>query len=172
MAILVSAGSLVPWLDYSPLAGVVNPGEMVEVEVSFDATGLVFGDYYADLTFNSNDADMAQQVIPVILTVTDDATPVEVAPLAFRFEGAAPNPFNPATTMRFNLPVAGHAELKLFDVQGRVVRTLIDGHRAAGQNEVRWDGRDQSGRQVASGTYYARLVAADQSSVKSLVLVK
>ena len=107
-----------------------------------------------------------------MLTVTDGTTPVADLPLAFRFDGAAPNPFNPATTLHFSLPAAGHVELRVFDVQGRLVRTLVDGQRAAGSNEVQWDGRDHDGRQLASGTYYARLVAAGRTSVKPLVLVK
>jgi len=104
--------------------------------------------------------------------VTDSTTPVDDTPLAFSFEGAAPNPFNPATTLHFGLPAAGHAELRVFDVQGRLVRTLVDGQRPAGAGQVNWDGRDHDGRQVASGTYYARFVAGGRTSVKPLVLVK
>jgi subtilisin family serine protease len=173
MAILVSAGSLVPWIDYDPIAGTVGPNETAQIGVTFDAAELPLGDHLAELTFNSNDADEPQIVMPVTLTVTDDTTPVDdVTPLAFRFDHAAPNPFNPSTTLRFSLPTTGHAELKIFNVQGRLVRTLVDEVRNAGQNEVRWDGRDHTGRQMASGTYYARLIAAGQSSVKALVLVK
>ena len=172
MAIMLSAGSLVPWLSYDPLAGVVAPGGSVDVQLTLDAAGLSLGDYLADLTFYSNAVNMPELVMPVTLTVADDTTPVEDTPAAFRFDGAAPNPFNPATTLRFALPVGGHTQLKLFDVQGRLVRTVIDGHLAAGSHEARWDGRDQHGRRVASGTYYARLVTADNTSVKALVMVK
>ncbi len=172
MAIRLSAGSQVPWLDYDPLAGVVGSGETVDVVFDFDATGLVLGDYHAEVTFSSNDATDPTMLIPATMVVTDSTTPVDDMPVAFRFDGAAPNPFNPATVLHFSLPAAGHAELRVFDVQGRLVRTLVDGQRAAGQNEARWDGRDGDGRQVASGTYYGRLVAAGQTSVKPLVLVK
>jgi len=173
MAILVSAGSLVPWIDYEPIAGTVGPNELVDVAMVFDASELALGDYQAELIFSSNDGDEPVIVLPVTVTVTDDTTPVESQlPLAFRLDNAAPNPFNPSTTLRFSLPVTGHAELKIFNVQGRLVRTLVDEVRTAGANEARWDGRDGSGRQVASGTYYARLVAAGQSSVRTLVLVK
>jgi subtilisin family serine protease len=172
LAIMLSAGSLVPWIDYSPLAGSVGPGETIQVDVSFDATELTFQEYLAELTLSSNDADMPSMVLPVVLNVVDNATASPDAPLAFRLDNAAPNPFNPATTLRFSLPVAGHAQLKLYDVQGRLVRTLVDDHRAAGDHQVRWQGRDDRGRQVASGTYYARLIADGQVSVRTLVLVK
>ena len=172
MAIMLSAGSLVPWLDYQPIAGVVGAGEVTDVTVSFDATGLSLGDHLADLTFSSNDADMPQLVLPVTLTVVDDVTAAQTLPLAFGLAHASPNPFNPATTLRFSLPAAGPATLKLYDVQGRLVRTLVDEHRAAGAHAVSWNGRDDTGRQVASGTYHARLIASDQISVRTLVLVK
>ena len=83
-----------------------------------------------------------------------------------------PNPFNPQTTLRFTLPVEGFANLRLYDVRGRLVRTLVQGVRPGGLNEVLWNGRDQNGRASASGTYYARLEFQNWTSVKSLVLVR
>jgi subtilisin family serine protease len=171
MAVLFTAEPPVPWISFDPISGSVTSGDLLEVAVGFDAAGLAAGEYTCDLIITSNDPSQDVTVVPVTMTVSD-VTATGDLPLAFELQGAAPNPFNPATTLRFSLPAAGHAELKLYDVQGRLVRTLIDGHRAAGQGQVRWDGRDRSGRRVASGTYYARLEAAGQTSVKSLVLVK
>jgi flagellar hook assembly protein FlgD len=63
-------------------------------------------------------------------------------------------------------------ELRIYDLAGRLVRTLVDGPRAAGVNQVTWDGTDARGRAVASGTYYARLIAGEQVQVRPLVLVR
>jgi FlgD Ig-like domain len=88
-----------------------------------------------------------------------------------------PNPFNPMTTIPFEL-AEGQAEvgvkLEILDVRGRVVRTLVDGYRAGGQrHSVTWDGLDQSGRQVPSGTYMSRLkVVGTEPQAKLLTLVK
>ena len=172
LAIRYSDSALIPWLSLSPLSGTIESMNSGSIAVTYDATGMEIGTYGAVIRVGSNDPDVPVVDVPVTLTVQDDASPVLDIPLAFRFDGAAPNPFNPMTTLHFSLPVAGHAELKLFDVQGRLVRTLVDGQLRAGPGQVRWDGRDQGGRRVASGTYYARLVAAGQSSVKPLVLVK
>jgi hypothetical protein len=172
MAIMLSAGSLVPWFDYQPIAGLVGPGQTTEVTLAYDATTLTLGEFLAELTFSSNDGDLPTLVMPVTLNVVDDVTSIDALPLSFSLSNAAPNPFNPATTLRFTLPVASHAQLRLYNVQGRLVRTLIDDQRPAGQHEVRWEGRDDNGRQVSSGTYYARLVADGQVSVRTLVLVK
>jgi len=165
------AAALISWLSLSPVSGIIGPLSSGTVTVSYDATGLDVGIYDAIIRIGSNDPAQPILDVPVTLTVNDVSAVADI-PLAFRFDGAAPNPFNPMTTLRFSLPEAGYADLKIFDVQGRLVRTLVDGQLSAGPGQVRWDGRDLNGRRVASGTYYARLVAAGQSSVKPLVLVK
>jgi len=172
MAIQISAGSQVPWLDYAPLSGVVGANETVNVDVYFDSTGLALDTYLATLTFSSNDGDMPSMVIPVSLTVGDGTTGVGDTPVAFGLQGAVPNPFNPQTTIHYSLPVSGHVDLRLYDIQGRLVRSLVDGVRSSGANQARWDGRDDAGRSVASGTYFARLRSGGDATVKSMVLVR
>jgi hypothetical protein len=68
-----------------------------------------------------------------------------------------PNPFNPRTTLRFELTAGATVELAVFDVSGRRIATLAAGHRAAGRHEAVWQGRDDAGRSVPSGVYLARL---------------
>lgn len=78
---------------------------------------------------------------------------------------ASPNPFNPATELRFELPAGGRAALALYDARGRRVRTLVEeSELPAGQFTVRWDGRDQGGSSVASGVYFARLHVDGQAA--------
>ena len=85
---------------------------------------------------------------------------------------AAPNPFNPRTELFFELPQAGEVELVLYDVRGRKVRTLVEGHRPSGLQSVMWDGRDGQGVQVASGTLYARLRGPGITQTARLVLLQ
>lgn len=68
-----------------------------------------------------------------------------------------PNPFNPATTVAFQLPQAGAVQLRVYDILGREVARLADGHYAAGTHSVMWDGRDSRGLQMPSGVYFNRL---------------
>jgi hypothetical protein len=68
-----------------------------------------------------------------------------------------PNPFNPRTTLRFELTAGATVELAVFDMSGRRIATLAAGHRAAGRHEAEWQGRDDAGRSVPSGVYLARL---------------
>jgi hypothetical protein len=83
-----------------------------------------------------------------------------------------PNPFNPRTTIRFDLPVAGQARLSIYDLAGRLVRILVEGEIPAGSHEAVWDGRDESGRAVPSGSYLARLVAGGKVEGVRLSLVR
>jgi hypothetical protein len=83
-----------------------------------------------------------------------------------------PNPFNPMTTLRFDLPVAGQAQLSIYDLAGRLVRVLVEGEIPAGSHEAVWDGRDQSGRASPSGSYLARLVAGGKVEGVRLSLVR
>jgi len=84
-----------------------------------------------------------------------------------------PNPFNPQTTIAFDIPVRQGVQLRVFDLSGRLIRTLIDGEVVKpGRYEVVWNGRDGAGRQMASGTYFYRLEAGDYSETKRMLLVK
>lgn len=85
----------------------------------------------------------------------------------------APNPFNPRTQIAFELPGSGRVSLEVFDVAGRAVRTLVDGQLLpAGTHSVFWDGRDGSGRQVAAGAYFYRLLSDRESVTRRMVLVR
>jgi hypothetical protein len=86
--------------------------------------------------------------------------------------GAAPNPFNPATEVRFELPRAGQVTLDIFDSRGRHVRRLLDGDLPAGLHRPLWRGRDDAGHRLASGVYHARLVAGGFVQTRALTLVK
>ena len=84
-----------------------------------------------------------------------------------------PNPFNPQTTIAFEIPEQRAVSLRVFDLSGRLVKELITTEEyTPGRHEVVWNGRDDAGRQVASGTYFYRLEAGSYSETKRMVLVK
>lgn len=85
---------------------------------------------------------------------------------------AGPNPFNPRTTIRFDLPAAGSVRLAVHDVAGRLVRVLVEGERVAGSCEAVWDGRDETGRAMASGSYFARLSAGGRVGTVKMGLIR
>jgi YVTN family beta-propeller protein len=90
----------------------------------------------------------------------------------FVLEQNAPNPFNPTTVIRFTLPEDSHVRLAIYDVGGRLVRTLVDDKRMADFYEITWDGRDGSGNSVASGVYFYRIDAGEHRATKKMVMLK
>jgi PKD repeat protein len=86
---------------------------------------------------------------------------VRLVPEHFALSQNFPNPFNPETTIRFDLPEEAEVRLELFDVLGQRVKVLVDEERPAGRYRLRWDGRNEMGSEVASGVYFYRLVTAD-----------
>jgi len=84
----------------------------------------------------------------------------------------APNPFNPTTEIKYALEKGGHVTLDLFDVRGRVVRRLVNANRSTGVHSAVWNGRDDTGRTLPSGTYFARMRSGSVRIVKRLTLIK
>jgi hypothetical protein len=93
-------------------------------------------------------------------------------PAALALRGNEPNPFNPATTIRFDLPAAGPAELSVYDVSGRLVRTLVKGNLVPGRHEIDWTGVDGEGSGCPSGVYFYRLTAGRESRTGKMVLIR
>lgn len=83
-----------------------------------------------------------------------------------------PNPFNPATRIRFDVPAETHAVLEVFDVQGRRVARLLDRTVSAGPHDVSWDGRDAEGHDASTGVYLYRLKAAGATLNRRMVLLR
>jgi hypothetical protein len=84
-----------------------------------------------------------------------------------------PNPFNPQTTITFTLPRAGGVSLKVYDVRGRMVRTLLDDAvLERGEHAIVWRGQDDRGGRVASGVYFYELRSGDQRRVEKMALVQ
>lgn len=83
-----------------------------------------------------------------------------------------PNPFNPTTTIRFELAAPGDAKLRVFDVIGRTVRLLLSENTTAGPHEVLWNGRDDAGRVVPSGVYYYELTTSQGQATRRMLLLK
>jgi hypothetical protein len=106
-------------------------------------------------------------------TDVPDITPVvQAPPLRTTLHPPAPNPFNAVTTFRFDLADEGHVVLRIYDVSGRRVRTLLNGFRTRDRHSVIWDGLDDTGTPAASGVYYAHFVAPRISKTRTLVILK
>jgi len=83
-----------------------------------------------------------------------------------------PNPFNPVTTISYELDSPEKVSLQIFDMAGRLVRTLYQGDEGAGSHEKTWQGRDEHGRTMATGVYFYRLQAGDEAETRRMLLAK
>ncbi len=93
-------------------------------------------------------------------------------PLTWDLGQNYPNPFNPTTAIQFTVPTTGPISLSVFNILGQNVRSLIDGDMETGRHNIIWDGRDNEGRQVASGIYFYRLESSVFNESKKMILLK
>lgn len=109
--------------------------------------------------------------------VVEDPTRVEEnwgglnRPLTTALHQNHPNPFNPSTTILYELPRASQVEIAVFDLLGKRIRTLVQERQQAGQHRLLWDGRDERGADVPSGVYLYRLHAGEFMQTRKMILM-
>lgn len=91
---------------------------------------------------------------------------------ALSISSASPNPFSGRTRLSFQAPVRGRATLRIYDLQGRAMRTLLDGEVEAGHHHLMWDGRADDGHRLEAGVYFARLALGGQDAVRRMIFVR
>lgn len=138
-----------------PLSG---PGELLRIRPAAGAAGARL----VQARFNDGQ----------IVARLDESLPAAALPTRFALYPNHPNPANPNTSIRFDVPEAGAVELAVFDVLGRRVRSLLSDDVSVGSHVVTWDGRDDWGREAASGVYLYRVVAGDFVAVERMLLLK
>lgn len=134
--------------------------------VVFEAPGYEPDTLEIDLTYG-NDVCVNVQLLPVQTGVgeTPRAAATELLP-------NHPNPFNPSTTIQYELAAASDVRLVVFDAAGRQVRRLVETREGAGPHRIIFDGRDDAGRPMASGVYFYRLEAGTTTQTRKMVLLK
>ena len=108
-------------------------------------------------------------------TITNEGTVATIdrlpRPTGFRLYSNYPNPFNPTSTIRYDLPEAARVTLAIYDVMGREVARLVDGSMEPGTHSVEWNGQDQAGRGLPSGVYIVNLTTPqDRRSIRMMLL--
>ncbi len=93
-------------------------------------------------------------------------------PHAFQLLRSYPNPFNPSTTVEYEIPQSAVVTVRIFDLHGALVSELQRAIQPAGRHQVTWDGTDSGGARVASGIYFCAVECGDQALSRQLVLVK
>ena len=104
-----------------------------------------------------------------ITGVSDEAAEM---PHEFKLSQNYPNPFNPTTNIEFTVPKYQHVSLVVYDILGRVVKTLVNEERHAGQHRVTWNSTNNLGLEVSSGVYFYQLKSADMTKVHKMMLIR
>lgn len=144
---------LLDWICYSGSALELHNHMVLETRTMTSANLAVHGLQRYDVTDAS---DHAPRYADFTLASTVSDVPL-LAGAAAHLLPASPNPFNPATTLRFRLEAPGTVELQVFDARGRQVRRFPPAAYAAGEHGAAWDGRDDAGRPLASGVFVVRM---------------
>ncbi|MGI0016237.1 MAG: FlgD immunoglobulin-like domain containing protein, partial [Nitrososphaera sp.] len=112
-------------------------------------------------------------------TEKSNAEELAQLPEKFALHQNHPNPFNPSTEIKYDLPEDGHVTLSIFNMVGQKVRTLVDEPKTVGYHNALWDGRDEAGKEVSSGVYLYRIYMAPNKpnampseSLKKMILVR
>lgn len=100
-----------------------------------------------------------------------DVADVQI-PTSYRLLNNYPNPFNPSTTISFEIPQSENVSLKIYSLNGELIRTLTEGNFSAGRFEKTWDGKNEFGKDVSSGVYIYRLIAGRFDRSARMVLMK
>ncbi len=163
-----------------------NPGAFLAID-GWKASGAVFsGEVNCELNV-TKPGRMNISNLPEGITVYLDNTPVNgdmeisqgsyklsfgVLPKQFALYQNAPNPFNPTTSIAFDIPNKAVVQLEVYDLLGRKIEMLVNEEMDAGSYRAIWDGRDESGREVPSGVYFYRIKAGDNVANRRMLLIK
>ncbi len=163
------------WLSAEPSFGVVSAGELMTVQVRIDpATLTIPGLYEGQLRIITNDPLQPAITVPVAILMKNPSsiTSTEPLPHTLNLYANFPNPFNPTTTISFDLPGTMDVTLEIYDLLGQKVTTLLNRHLPAGRYKVVWNGQDDGGRLVSSGLYIYRMQAGYFVQSKKMLFMK
>jgi hypothetical protein len=178
--VVQARNGLGPWFDVERTRSEQNTWHFVEFDL-FELYGTDIGDVQLKFVGNGRETGAYVEALVDDFTVLADfggTVGVAVAgasgpvPAAAYLTHARPNPFRGRTALRYGISEATRVRLEIFDVTGRLVRVLVDAEQNAGNYALAWDGRDEDGRSLESGTYYGRLRADGATRVRKLTAVR
>ncbi|MCB5252808.1 MAG: CapA family protein [Candidatus Cloacimonadaceae bacterium] len=149
---------LIEWTPYSPaseLSEVMHPNNYYWFQMRT-------AEAVKSLTCRLTETDFMQQTPRLKNRLLQAQIPVNIYP----------NPFNPDTTIDFDLPQSSRTSLKIYNVKGQLLRTLVDEMLSTGHHRYRWDGKDQRGKKVSSGLHFIKIQCGNKSATRKAVLLK
>jgi hypothetical protein len=172
---IVSLGEPLTWLTLNVVSGTLGSHDSDDIDVIFDTTDLEYGTYTANIVIQHSAGENV--IIPVVLICGLQDSPEDILPVATQLSGNYPNPFNPTTTISFDLHKNSQVELVVYNVKGQKVKTLVNEAMNAGKHRISWNGKDDSERPTSSGIYFYRFSTKNQdggryTATKKMILMK
>ncbi len=160
-----SENSDAKWIVEDPAVVNIAAGDSAYISLSICAMDT--GYHSAGIVLKSNDPDALVVTVPVVLDVLTGIDKENTIPTAYSLSYNYPNPFNPSTTIKYDLPKQSNVTLKIYSVLGEEVATLVNAEQMAGRYKVEWNAD-----RYASGIYIYRIQASDFVAVRKMILVK
>jgi hypothetical protein len=172
----VESGETYIWGYFNSGGIAPGTGAIADVDVYYDASTGFFGRSMLMITYtvatNENQQVIYSMGMGRTTVILSNEEETDVLPETFSLDQNYPNPFNPSTVLSYNLPEASDVRLAVYDMMGRQVRVLIQGHESAGRKQVVWNGLDASGRAVGAGVYLYRIDTRQYSATRKMLLMK
>jgi len=157
------------WMVLEPMLGEIETEESQDLTLSIFTEGLLVPDWEAELVFSHNAAG-GETILPVTLTIRPDAVRDNSNPAIpdeFAITDIYPNPFNSITTITYSLPISSIVEIKLFDLTGREVVTIINDNMKQGIHSINLNAND-----LSSGLYFVRLEGSGFMATRKVILIR
>jgi len=159
--------SELPYVEMTPISGSIYQ------ETYYDDGFVNLGrSYYVQIEAVDDIYNFAVPRAIPLTVISLDTYRAEALPIEYRLHPNYPNPFNPVSTIRYELPQASDVSLIVYDILGREVARLLDSYMEPGYHQTVWNGRNASGRELPSGIYIARLITLDYSKSIKMALLK
>jgi hypothetical protein len=164
-------GSLLPCSDLIEGAGTTSEPQEYSFTDKTVQPNVLYTYQIADVEEGTNKETLHP---PITIMATKKALQAKEIPEAFALHANYPNPFNPETTIEFDVPVGtyNYTSLRIYDVSGKLVKTLIDEPMEPGYHSVIWDGKDDNGKSVNSGVYIYKMMTENYHKTRRCILLK
>ena len=159
------------WLSLDQDNGTVISGQSMDLDVTFDVTNLSDGNYNAIIEISNNDPSNPNINIPVNLVHYLNTSHLKI-PNSYALHPAFPNPFNPTTTIGYDIPIEAFVRIFIYDLSGKEIKRLINSKQSPGNKSIVWDATNNIGKKVSSGIYIYTIQTAEFKATKKIVLLK
>jgi len=168
--VIIDSSQSTGWLDIYQDSLSILPGSFAELQLTIDPEGLENGVYTAEIVISHDDPEQDDLIIPVTMTLNYTGVD-DMIVTTNRLIGNYPNPFNPSTTILFelNTEFTGNTELLIYNLKGQKIKqySIINS-----QSSIVWDGTDHSDKPVSSGIYFYKLKSGNYEQTKRMILMK